>query len=366
MEPQLRRALDRKALLALLEEARHRTLSLVEHLSDNDLTRQHDPLMSPIVWDLGHIAHFEEVWLLENIDSEVTGSEGLRGVYNPVENPRAIRDGLRLPGRADCLAYLARVRGAVVRSLETLDVTAHTPLLREGFGFSLVLQHEYQHNETILQTLQLMTGTPHAPVPIAVRSEGQPSRRAGDMVFFPGGTVVVGTDDRSRAYDNERPSGVLQADPFWIDRDPVTNGSFIEFMDDGGYANDSLWSDEGRAWRAGEQVGAPKFWLFREGVWWTRVMGRSTLLDRSLPVCHVCYYEAEAFSNWAGKRLPTEVEWEVAAGWDAGSGTARRFSWGDEAATTAHANLDSHRVSGRTSRHVRPQRITARMLRNDR
>ncbi len=357
MEPQLRRALDRKAVLALLEETRQRTLRLIEPLSEDDLRRQHDPLMSPIIWDLGHIAHFEEVWLVENIDGDVTGSEGLRGVYNPFENPRSVRDDLSLPERDECLDYLARVRETVVRRIQTLDLAADTPLLREGFGFNLVLQHEYQHNETILQTLQLMT-RPYPLVPSLSGSDGRPFRPGAEMVFFSGGNVLVGTDDRSRAYDNERPSGVLQVDPFWIDRDPVTNGSFAEFIDDGGYAADSLWSEQGRVWRDGAQTEAPKFWFRREGDWWTQVMGRPFAVNPSLPVCHVCYYEAEAFARWAGKRLPTEVEWEVAAGWDAASGTARTFPWGEEPATSALANLDATRFqaspAGTYQRNVSP------------
>ena len=118
--------------------------------------------MSPIVWDLGHIAHFEEVWLLENIDGAASGAEGLRGIYDAFRHPRATRDRLPLPDRATSLDYLADVRRAVLRRMERIDPRADTPLLRGGYVFNMVLQHEYQHNETILQTLQLMEGEPYA------------------------------------------------------------------------------------------------------------------------------------------------------------------------------------------------------------
>ena len=336
-----------------LDEARDRTLELVAPLSDSDLTRQHDPLMSPIVWDLGHIAHFEEVWLLENIDGAGSGAEGLRGIYDAFRHPRVTRDRLPLPDRATCLDYLADVRRAVLRKLEAIDPRADTPLLRGGYVFNMVLQHEYQHNETILQTLQLMEGEPHAGIggkPYAglggkrcrTRQGNQP--RTDAMVPFPGGEVSIGTDDRSQAYDNERPRTRLRMEPFHIDRHPVDNAAFMDFIAAGGYRSDAHWSEAGLAWRAGERAEAPLFWFCRDGVWWTRTMGREVPVERALPVCHVSWYEADAFARWAGKRLPTEAEWEVAASWDPMRGRALLHPWGDEPASPSHANLDAVRL----------------------
>ena len=136
---------------------------LVASLPDDDLRRQHDPLMSPIVWDLGHIGHFEEVWLVENVESGGSGSEGLRGIYNPFENPRAVRDQLPLPSLSQCWDYLSGVRRVVLDGVVQLDLNSNAPLLKDGFVFRMVLQHEYQHTETILQTLQLMQNSPYRP-----------------------------------------------------------------------------------------------------------------------------------------------------------------------------------------------------------
>ena len=335
-----------------LGEARNRTLQLIAPLSDSDVTRQHNPLMSPIVWDLGHIAHFEEVWLLENIDGAGSGAEGLRGIYDAFRHPRATRDRLPLPNRATCLAYLADVRRAVLRRMERIDPHADTPLLRGGYVFNMVLQHECQHNETILQTLQLMEGEPYAGIggkPYAGQGGnrcgiGQGNEpRTGDMVHFPGGDVFVGTDDRSQAYDNERPRTRLRVEPFRIDRHPVDNGAFMDFIAAGGYRTDAHWSKAGLAWRAGERAEAPLFWFRRDGVWWTRAMGGEVPVDPALPVCHVSWYEADAFARRAGKRLPTEAEWEVAASWDPVRERAVLYPWGDEPATPTHANLDAVR-----------------------
>lgn len=353
-----------------LAEARDRTLELVAPLSDSDLARQHDPLMSPIVWDLGHIAHFEEVWLLENVDGAGSGAEGLRGIYDAFRHPRATRDRLPLPDRATCLDYLADVRRAVLRKMERIDPTADTPLLRAGYVFNMVLQHEYQHNETILQTLQLMDGEPYAglgmdrwggetrdphprstvdgrgrgasrPAPDGMGQGNEP--RTDAMVHFPGGDVSIGTDDRSQAYDNERPRTRLRVEPFRIDRHPVDNAAFMDFIAAGGYRTDAHWSEAGLAWRAGERAEAPLFWFRRDGAWWTRTMGREAPVDPALPVCHVSWYEADAFARRAGKRLPTEAEWEVAASWDPVRERALLYPWGDEPATPSRANLDAAR-----------------------
>ena len=327
-----------------LVEARDRTLELVAPLSDSDVTRQHDPLMSPIVWDLGHIAHFEEVWLLENIDGAGSGAEGLRGIYDAFRHPRATRDRLPLPDRATCLDYLADVRRAVLRKLEGIDPRADAPLLRGGYVFNMVLQHEYQHNETILQTLQLMDGAPYEGLGLDWGKGGPGKTRRGDMVRFPGGDVFVGTDDRSRAYDNERPRTRLRMAPFRIDRHPVDNAAFMDFIAAGGYRTDAHWSEEGLAWRAGERAEVPLFWFRRDGAWWTRTLGREAPVDPALPVCHVSWYEADAFARRAGKRLPTEAEWEVAAGWDPARERASLYPWGEEPATPSRANLDAVRL----------------------
>ncbi len=322
-----------------LHEARARTFLLVAPLSDEELQAQHDPLMSPILWDLGHIAHFEELWLTRNLDGPIEFVE-MPGLYNPFEHPRSTRGALPLPGLDRCRAVMEEIRGRVLARLLATELDDANPLLRDGYVYRMVLQHEYQHNETILQTLQLKLGTPYSPM---VRFD-LPSRLSpghlGDMAPFPGGTVEIGTDDRTEAYDNERPRHLIEVRPFFIDVNPVTNGDFLGFIAAGGYARPEYWSDGGRRWLAESGAVAPKYWFLREGRWMTRVMDRTDEVDPARPVCHVSWYEAEAFARFAGKRLPTEVEWEAAASWDPATGRKLRFPWGDEPASRELANLD--------------------------
>jgi iron(II)-dependent oxidoreductase len=333
-----------RALLETMEErlhqARARTFLLVAPLSDEELRTQHDRLMSPILWDLGHIAHFEELWLTRNLDGPIEFVE-MPGTYNPFEHPRSERGALPLPGLDECRGIMNEIRGRVLARVAATDLAGANPLLRDGYVYRMVLQHEYQHNETILQTLQLKLGEPYSPV---VRFDLPPAPAArpspGDMALFPGGPVEIGTDDRSEAYDNERPRHLAEVRPFFIDVDPVTNGDFLAFIAADGYAKPEYWSDGGRRWLAESGAQAPKYWVFREGRWVTRTMDRAGAVDPRHPVCHVSWYEAEAFARFAGKRLPTEIEWEAAASWDPATGRKRRFPWGDQPASRELANLD--------------------------
>ena len=329
-----------KDMAERLHEARSRTVLLVAPLSDEELHTQHDPLMSPILWDLGHIAHFEELWLTRNLDGPIEFVE-MPGMYNPFEHPRSERGALPLPGLDECRAIMDGIRGRVLARMAATDLDDANPLLRDGYVYRMVLQHEYQHNETILQTLQLKLGAPYSP-PVRVDLPSGPLGRAslGDMVRFPGGAVEIGTDDRSAAYDNERPRHVAEIRPFFIDVNPVTNGDFLAFIAAGGYAKPEYWSDGGRRWLAESSARAPKYWFSSEGRWMTRVMDRVGAVDPRHPVCHVSWYEAEAFARFAGKRLPTEIEWEAAASWDPATSRKRSFPWGDEPASRELANLD--------------------------
>jgi iron(II)-dependent oxidoreductase len=320
-----------------LVEARARTLELIRPLSSDDIRIQHDPLMSPIVWDLGHIAHFEELWLARNLDGEIKFVE-MPGLFNPMEHPRNERATLALPSLAQILRLMADIRGQVLERLAKVDLAGGNPLLRHGFVYRMVLQHEYQHNETMLQTLQLKQGEPYHPVERRPLPEAEGA--FGGMVRVDGCQVPVGTNDRSAAYDNERPQHLATVRPYRIDRVPVSNADYMEFIEAGGYSRREFWSQAGWRWLLDSGVSAPKYWFRQNGEWWTRVMDATQLVAGNKPVCHVCYYEAEAYARWVGKRLPTEMEWETAATWDPTTKTKSRFPWGNAPPKPDQANLD--------------------------
>lgn len=327
------------SIVQRLTEARTRTLLLVDSLTDADLHVQHDPLMSPIIWDLGHIAHFEELWLTRNLDGPVEFGE-MPGIFNPFEHPRRVRGALELPSLAECRALMAEIRARALEKLRRVQFDGDDPLLRGGYVYAMVLQHEYQHGETILQTLQLKRGMPYrAPRTFSVPSPSDVAKR-GAMARWPGGRVCMGTNDRTVAYDNERPAHAVDVHPFSIDVFPVTNGDFLEFMRDGGYERRELWSDAGWAWMRESGCDAPGYWQRDGADWCTRVMDEASSVRPDLPVCHVSYHEADAFARFAGKRLPTEGEWELAAGWATSEGRMRAYPWGDAPAEPDLANID--------------------------
>lgn len=348
----------RNTIAGQLAEARARTLLLLSPVSDADLRTQHDPLMSPIIWDLGHIMHFEELWLTRNLSGSIEFSE-MPGMYNPFQHPRSTRAALPLPSLASAMQVAAEIRRDVLAVLATTIFDPDQPLLADGFVYNMVLQHEYQHNETILQTLQLKSGAPYrAPRATAL----PPAPRSGNdfarMIRVPSGDYVIGTDARSTSYDNERPAHHVSLSQFEIDAAPVTNAAYIEFISDAGYQRPELWSDAGQQWLADSGEHAPRHWRRTSDGWMTRTMDVTQPVAPDHPVCHVCFYEAEAYARWAGKRLPTEQEWEVAAGWNPATRTTQLYPWGDDYPTQLLANIDQLSFStapvGSFDRNVSP------------
>jgi iron(II)-dependent oxidoreductase len=309
-------------------------LRMLEGLPEEALVRQHSPLMSPIVWDVAHVANQEEQWLLRALGAPALTDAAFDSLYDALRHPRATRARLPLLPPERAFAYAARVREASLDWLQRLPEDSELPLLREGFVFGMVAQHEQQHLETLAATLQLMTSHVYRP---AARPRPDPGRAAQYEVFIPGGPVRLGSDG-PWAYDNERPAHVVQVPDFLLDSHPVTNGDYLVFVESGGYEDARWWAPEGFAWLTAEGIRHPLFWLPQEdGTWLRRRFGQVEPLPRDEPVQHVSWYEADAYARWAGKRLPTEAEWEKAA---AGSdGRPRTYPWGEAAPTAAHANL---------------------------
>jgi iron(II)-dependent oxidoreductase len=266
-------ASSKEAIAERLAAARERTFALIEPLDDEQLNTVYSPILSPLAWDLGHIANFEELWLVQTIG----GREPLRGelgrLYDAIENPRRSRGELPILRDAELRAYLADVRERTLEVLDEIEIgeDAEDPLRRDGFVYEMLIAHELQHNETMLQLLMMVDG-----------------------YELPEGEHAIGAPAAGFAYDNERSRHAVELEPFEIDRDQVSNGEYMRFIDETGAEPPMYWERD------------------EEGGWIDTAMGRRAAIDLSHPVIHVSWHEADAFARWAAKRLPTEQEWEAA------------------------------------------------------
>jgi gamma-glutamyl hercynylcysteine S-oxide synthase len=331
----------KERIVAELVAARDRSFGLtVGALEDPELTSQVSPLMSPLVWDLAHIGNYEEQWLLR----AAAGAESVRpdidDIYDAFEHPRAERPSLPLLTPKESRAYVTTVRDRVIDSLEKVPLVG--PLAGDGFVYHMVIQHEHMHDETMLATHQLRKGAPALLDPPG--QEPGTIEALGAEVLVPGGPFLMGTSDDPWAYDNERPGHLVDVPSYYIDTTPVGNAAYAAFIEAGGYQDPRWWQPKGWEWRSSSGKEAPAFWFREGGQWMRRRLGRVEPVPMNEPVQHVCWYEADAYARWAGRRLPTEAEWEKAASWDPVAGHKRRLPWGDSGEADRHANLGQRRL----------------------
>jgi gamma-glutamyl hercynylcysteine S-oxide synthase len=320
-------------------DARARTLELVADLADTQLMGPRLAIVNPLLWEIGHVAWFQDHWVRRHgLGQALLRSDG-DALYDSSAIHHDTRWDLPLPSRADTLDYLNRVRDRVLSCLASGEATPRLLYLALYTVF-----HEDMHDEAFLYTRQTL-GYP-AP--------GQPQRAgaaaagplAGDAPI-PGGRFLLGsTADETFVFDNEKWAHEVEVAPFRIARAPVTQAEFAAFVEDGGYRRVTLWTPAGADWLRGAAAGHPVHWRRVNGGWERRDFDRWMPLEPHRPVIHVNWFEAEAYSAWAGRRLPTEAEWEAAAALEPNSGGTgfaarkRRFPWGEDAPTADRANLD--------------------------
>jgi iron(II)-dependent oxidoreductase len=277
-------------VLGALQDARERTFALVSHLDERQLTRVHSPIMSPLAWDLGHIAAYEDLWLGHRLAGLELLRPDLADVYDAFETPRAVRGDVEALGPADARAYMREVRTRVAEAIARRGVG-------DGDVCEMVIRHELQHSETMRQTLAL-AGLLPAGEPPTLATESPVASAADEWLEVPAGPFEMGAGAEGFAYDNERPRHTVALAAFQIARRPVTVASWMRFAEDGGYERREWWSDEGWAWKEEYDI--------------THNPSPATG-DPDAPACHISWFEADAFARAHAARLPSEAEWEKAA-----------------------------------------------------
>ncbi len=323
-------------LTAALRDARRRTLALVEDLDDEQLMGPRLAIVNPLLWEIGHIAWFQERWNRRHLRGLPSLLEQADVLYDSMAVPHDTRWDLRLIGREKILAYMQD-------SLEDTEEHLRGDLTDEQIYFHLLaLFHEDMHGEAFAYTRQTL-GYPAPGAEVFGPLEEPPSTGAEEP--SPTGDVEIAGDlfelgahrDLPFVFDNEKWAHPVEIAPFAMARTVVSQGQFLEFVEDGGYERPELWVGDGRRWLKEAQPRHPLHW-HREGKgpWQRRAYDRLVEIEASLPMVHVGWYEAQAYCRWAGRRLPTEAEWELAAS----TREKSTYPWGEEASPEGRACLD--------------------------
>ena len=336
MNPSMPRGTAADLRDALLD-ARNVELELLDGLADSQMLGEKAHFLEPPIWEMGHVGWFQEYWLLHGLGGVDSILPGADAIYDSFNVSYTRRWDHCFPSRAATLAYITEVLRRSVARLEFRQ-----PRGDEAYFYTLAALHEDMHAENLTAILQTLGyARPASLRPARGAAPIDPEFRAHD-VTVPGGAFMLGADrDEPFVFDNEKWAHPVEVEPFRIAATPVTNAEFQAFVDDGGYRRREWWGRRGWDWRRREGAEHPLFWSPQgRGCWFERRFDRLVPLDPWQPVVHVNWYEAEAFCRWAGRRLPTEVEWEMAATLDPATGRKHRFPWGDAPPTRECANLD--------------------------
>jgi len=321
-----------------MTESRANTLRIFDLAREKDLHKSPGFGFRPIIWHLAHIGVFESYWLLQKMKGESAPDERYERIFDPIKTPR--ESSVNLPSRKEMEIYLRRVRDGAMKYLDKVTFDENNLLLRDAYIFDLVLQHEYQHQETLCYLLHLL------PVEKKIRPDlnnrQSPIANRQSSIEIAGGDFTMGCVWGVFGYDNEFPVHTVNLPAFKIDANLTTNEEFLRFLESDGYKRKEFWSEEGWAWCERENWQHPLYWTKKDEMWFEKNMFDETSLRLNHPVTGVSFYEAEAYSKFMNKSLPTEAEWEKAASWDATEKQKNLFAWGNENPTDINCNFNTN------------------------
>jgi ergothioneine biosynthesis protein EgtB len=329
---------ESKSLLDSFNETRTRTLELVKTLEKDDFVVQTADYTSPPKWHLGHVSWIYEVVLSKlNKDYEFYSkefSEYLNSYYHQFGEPhdKGKRGIMSRPTVEQVFEYFEIVNQRVTKFLETSSVSSKTDQI-----LTIGMHHECQHQELLVYDLQHLLADEYRPV--KKNSHPTPSKVEPKSVAISGGLYTMGYHGDGFSYDIERPEHKVFLNDYRIDAFPVTNWQYLSFIEDGVYEDYKYWLSDGWDTVKKNNWQSPMYWEKENGRWMIHDFLGKRKINPNEPVCHVSFYEADAYCRWAGKRLPTEAEWEKAACWNETKMRKTIFPWGNETPNQKNANL---------------------------
>ena len=315
-------------------EARDRALALIRDLDDEQVLGPQLETINPLLWEIGHVTWFQENFVLRRFAGEEPFRPEVDALYDSIAIPHEVRWDLPVFSRADTLEYVENVRDRIQGLLRRRRIDGS-----ETYVLLLSIYHEDMHAEAFTYTRQTLG---YAPPDFLRRNALERTTTTSNEVEIQGGRFTLGAcPDAAFAFDNEHVAHSVTVEPFAIDRDAVSQGDFLRFVEAGGYDNREWWSDDGWRWKGIDNAAHPLYWHRGDDGCWTRRWFDTWLpIDPAAAMINVNWFEANAFCSWVGRRLPTEAEWELAASVEPGASVKRAYPWGNERRDRAPANLD--------------------------